>query len=74
LYKASADVNKQLAVLSVHVLSALNACVSEADIKESFDADWMSVKFKEEIKLVFMIKQMFIWIIKNQSIRDQKIT
>jgi len=39
LYKASANVNRQLAVLSVHVLSALNAHVSEADIKESFDTD-----------------------------------
>ena len=69
-YKVSTDVNRQLNVLNIHVLSALNAHMSEADVKELSDADWMLMRLKEEIKLVFMIKQMFVWIIKNQSVRD----
>jgi len=39
LYKTSADVNRQLAVLNIYVLSALNAHMNETNIKESFDAD-----------------------------------
>ncbi len=70
MYKTSTDVNRQLNVLSAYVLSALNAHMSEADVKELSDADWMLMRLKEEIKLVFMIKQMFVWIIKNQSVRD----
>jgi len=73
-YKTSADVNKQLFVLSAHVLSTLNAHISEANMKESSDADWMSVRLKEEIVIVLWIKLMFVWIVKNQSIKDQKIT
>jgi len=74
LYKASTDVNRQLVVLSAHVLSALNAHVSETDIKESFDANWMSVRLKEEIAVVLWVKLIFIQIIKNQSVRNQEIT
>ncbi len=65
LYKASTDVNKQLAVLNVHVLNAFNAYISKINIKKSFDADWMSVRLKEEITVVLLIKSMFVWIIKN---------
>jgi len=39
LYKVSADVNRQLAVLSAHVLSAFNAHISETDMKKLSDAD-----------------------------------
>ena len=56
MYKASADINRQLIVLSAYVLSASNVYVKEIDIKELLNADWMSVKLKEEIKLAFMIK------------------
>jgi len=70
LYETSTNVNKQLDVLSAHILSAFNAYVSETNIKESFDVDWMSVKLKEEIVVVLWIKLMFIWIIKNESVRN----
>jgi len=70
LYKTSTDINRQFVVLSVHVLNAFNAHMSEADIKELFNVNWMLMRLKEEIKLVFMIIQMFIWIIKNQSVKD----
>jgi len=55
LYEVSADVNRQLIVLSAHVLSAFNACMSEADIKKSFNVNWMSVKLKEETVIVLLI-------------------
>ena len=74
LYKVSTDVNRQLVVLSAHVLSAFNAYMSEADIKKSFDVNWMSVKLKEEIAVVLWVKLTFIQIIKNQSVRNQEIT
>ena len=70
LHKASAEINRQLAVLSVHVLNVFNAHMSETDIKELFNADWMLMKLKEEIKLTFMIKWTFIQIIKNQNVRN----
>ncbi len=70
MYKASADVNKQLIVLSVHVLSALNTHISETNVKKSSDTDWMSVRLKEKIAIVLWIKSMFIWIVKNQSVRN----
>ena len=55
LYEISANVNRKLAVLSIHVLNALNAHISATDVKLSSDAHWMSVRLKKEIKLVFMI-------------------
>jgi len=75
LYKTSANVNRQLVVLSVYVLSVyvlsvFNAYISEVNIKESSDADWMSVKLKKEIMIVLLTKLMFVWIVKNQSVRD----
>jgi len=66
----NADINKQLVVLNVHVLSALNTHMSEADMKKLFDTDWMSVRLKKEIVIILLIKSMFIWIVKNQSVRD----
>jgi len=70
LYKTSADVDRQLVVLSVHVLSAFNAHVSEINVKESSNTDWMSMKLKEETAVVLLIKLTFIWTVKNQSVRD----
>ena len=70
LYKTSRDINRQFVVLSVHVLNAFNAHMSEADIKKLFDVNWMLMRLKEEIKLVFMIKWIFIWIVKNQNVRN----
>ena len=57
--------------MNTHVLSASDAHVSEVDIKELFIANWMLMKLKEEITVILMIKLLFIWIVKNQSIRDQ---
>jgi len=70
LYEASADVDRQLVVLSVYVLSVLNAHMSEADMKKSSDTDWMSVKLKKETVIVLWVKLMFVQIVKNQSVRD----
>jgi len=70
LYKASANVDRQFAVLNVYVLSALISHISETNIKESSDTDWMSVRLKEKIAIVLWIKSMFIWIVKNQSVRN----
>ncbi len=56
MYEVSADVSRQLIILSIYVLSALNVYIKETDIKELPDVDWMSVRLKEEIKLAFMIK------------------
>ena len=50
MYKASADVNRQLAVLNVYVLSAFNAHINEINVKELSDANWMLMKLKKEIK------------------------
>jgi len=52
LYETSANVNRQLAVLSAHVLSVFNAHISEINVKKSLDADWMSVRLKEETVIV----------------------
>jgi len=60
--------------LNVYVLNAFNVHISETDVKESSDANWMSMKLKEKITVVLLIKSMFIWNVKNQSVRNQKIT
>ena len=60
LYKVSADVGRQYVVLNVYILNVFNAYINEIDMKESLNADWMSVRLKEEIKLVFTIKWIFI--------------
>ena len=60
MYKTSTDVNRQLNVLSAHVLSVFNAHLSETDVKESSDADWMSVRLKEKIVIALLIKLTFI--------------
>jgi len=41
-------------------------------VKKSLNADWMSVKLKEKIVIVLLIKLMFVWIVKNQSVKDHK--
>ena len=61
MYKVSADVNRQLIVLSIYILSVLNVYMYKVDIKELLDADWMSVRLKKKIIVVLLIKSMFIW-------------
>ncbi len=65
MYKVSADVDRQLVILSVYVLSVLNAYICKVNMKKSLNADWMSVKLKEETAVVLLIKSTFIWIVKN---------
>ncbi len=60
MYKVNTDIDRQLIILSVYILSASNTYIEEIDVKESSNVDWMSVRLKEKIKLIFMIKQMFI--------------
>jgi hypothetical protein len=47
LYKVCADVVRSLNALSICVLRT-SAQLSEIDVKESSDADWMSVKLKKK--------------------------
>ncbi len=46
--------------MNAHILSALNAYISEANVKESFNADWISVKLKEKTVVVLTIKLIFV--------------
>ena len=54
-----ADVVRWLITLSACVLRT-SVQLSEADMKELPNADWMSVRLKEEIAVVLLIKSMFI--------------
>ncbi len=60
LYKVSVDVSRQFVILNVHILSAFNVYMSKTSIKESLNADWISIKLKEEITVVLTVKLIFI--------------
>jgi len=60
LYKASIDIVRLFNVLSIYILRIFNAYISETDMKESSDADWMSVRLKEKIVIALLIKLTFI--------------
>ncbi len=60
MYKINADVVRSFNVLSIYILRISNACMSKADMKELPDVDWMSVRLKEEIAVVLLIKLTFV--------------
>ena len=70
MYEVSVDVDRQLVVLSVYVLNTFNAYMSEVNMKKLSDTDWILMRLKKEIAVVLLIKLMFVWIVKNQSVRD----
>ncbi len=70
MYKVYVDVVESLIALSICVLRSFIQ-LSKVDVKKLLNADWISVKLKEKTVIVLLIKLMFIWTIKNQSVKDQ---
>jgi len=62
-YKASTD-----------VVETLNTCLNEINVVKTFNANWMSMRLKKDDKVVSLMKRMIVQTVKNQSVRDQKIT
>lgn len=53
------DIVRLLIILSTYVLKMFIQ-LSKTDIKKSSDADWISMRLKEEIVIVLLIKLIFV--------------